>query len=328
MTTQNGAVQFAYSLNDQGVLTHISEAQRSQAYTCPGCKKPLTPVLGRRKANHFRHYEECCAFESYLHKCAKQAFLARYEQALSNGAPIELTLQRSVHCSGPRLELLANEEAVCRKSVPARYNLIHLFDQAELEKPDRVSGLKPDVMLSDSVNRRRCFVEICVTHACSQEKIASGIPILEFKVSSESDIELLLSGSYSVEDPRLYAYNWRPPMQRVSVCNNFCAFDDIEMSVWNLSEFGRLNERSMRLSDIDLAQNSRINVWPTSTGTADESEHLRTFLRHADPHTQFPNCLRCKHGGLWERGYISCHFKGKTVPYTEARHCASYRDGA
>lgn len=160
MTTQSSSIQYAYALDGEGTLTHIGAALRSHTYTCPGCKSPLTPVMGEFNAKHFRHSEECCALETYLHKCGKEAFFYRYQQALSREMPISLELERRVACNGSRLALVRDEARQCVKSVPARYNLTQFFDQAELEKHDKVTGLRPDVMLYDTTGERRCYVEI------------------------------------------------------------------------------------------------------------------------------------------------------------------------
>ena len=328
MTTQDSPVQYAYALDNQGILTHISDAERSNTYTCPGCKIPLIPVLGETNAKHFRHSEECCALESYLHRCAKEAFFYCYEQALNKATPIKLELKRTVYCNSVRLKLLRNKKSQCQKSVPARYNLTEFFGQVQLERRDSDTGLKPDVMLSDPSGNKRCYVEICVTHPCTQEKIETGIPILEFKIETVDDIQMLLSGSYSVSDKRLSAYNWRPPSQTVNICSAPCKFDDIEMSVWSLSDSGRLNEQKLPFTEVDPAVHSNINTWPKAVSFTALSENLRSFLLHKDPDSQFPNCLLCRHSSQWASGYMLCNSKAKQVPYTDARQCANYEPDA
>jgi hypothetical protein len=213
----------------------------------------------------------------------------------------------------------------CLKSVPAHYNLTQFFDQAELEKRDKNTGLQPDVLLCGSSGKRICYVEICVTHPCSQEKIDTGIPILEFKVQSAADIQMLLRGSYSIKDNRLNVFNWLPPLRIVNSCSGVCSVGSEVMSVWSLSESGRLNEQTMPLVKVDLITNSDVNTWPKSIGAAELADNLRIFLRHADPHALFPNCIMCQQAGLWENGYLQCRSKAKLVPYTEARQCASYK---
>ncbi|MGE9502017.1 hypothetical protein ACQP3D_26900, partial [Escherichia coli] len=97
----------------------------------------------------------------------------------------------------------------------------------------------PDVMLYDTTGERRCYVEICVTHPCSQDKIEAGIPILEFKVQSASDIQMLLTGAYSIKEKILRVFNWLPPFQSVDTCSGVCSVGNVDMSVWSLSGSGR-----------------------------------------------------------------------------------------
>jgi len=325
MNTQSRIIQYAYALDSRGSLTHISDAQRSNTYTCPGCKCPLIPVLGEINAKHFRHFEECCALETYLHKCAKEAFYLRYQQALTTKKAISLELEREISCQGGRLALLGSVTAKCLKTRPARYNLTQFFNCVELEKRDELTGLQPDAMLWDSQGNRRCYIEICVTHSCSQEKIASGVPILEFKVESEADVEMLLTGQYSIQDERLNVFNWQPPSQTVEHCVGSCSAGHVEMSVWSLSDLGRLNERVMPLDQVDLLTCSALNTWSRMLEPRYMVDKLKIFLRYADPSSQFPNCLLCKHSFQWNKGFMQCSNKGKLVAYTEARQCAKYQ---
>lgn len=325
MAIQSNPVQYAFALDGDNILTHISEAKRSHSYTCPGCHNCLKPVLGDVNAKHYRHIEECCSLETYLHKAAKQAFFQCYKHAINTNKPMVLELERSVSCIGPRIGLLGNKAVQCSKLVSARYNLTQFFDQVDLEKRDKNTGLQPDVMLTDSSGKRCCYIEICVTHPCTQEKIDTGIPILEFKVQSADDIKVLSSGVYSVERGNLSVFNWVPPSRIVEHCSGTCSVGKVEMSVWCLSDSGRLNEKFVPLSDVDLIVNSELNLWPKALGSDEVMTNLRTFLHHVDPQMLFPNCIMCKQGGSWLDGYLHCHSKAKLVPYTEACQCAAYK---
>lgn len=326
MAAQADLIQYAYALDENGRLTHISDAVRSAPYTCPGCKSPLTAILGEVKAKHYRHVDACCSLESYLHICAKEAFYHHYIQSLKSGTAIKLVLERIVNCEGPRLDLLGDRRIGCQELVPASYNLLRIFDRADLEARHNRTGLQPDIMLSDSLNDRHCYIEICVTHPCTEEKIGSGIPILEFKISSASDIQMLLSGTYLISDERVSAYNWHPPSKTVNVCNSICEVGDIDMAVWSLSSAGRICEQTVRLADVDLASNSEVNTWPIMLSSVATHNRLRAFLRHTDPYSHFPNCLMCSKASRWDGGYVHCSAKTKRVPYSEARRCAIYEE--
>ncbi|MDF4352609.1 hypothetical protein P3445_08870 [Vibrio parahaemolyticus] len=325
MATQSRSVQYAFALDGDGTLTHISEAQRTHSYTCVGCGSSLSPVLGEINAKHFRHSEDCCSLETYLHETAKEAFFHCYQQAINTGTPIVLQLERNVFCGSPRLGLLRNKVSQCSKSVPARYDLTKFFDRVELEKRDKTTGLQPDVMLSDSSNTRRCYIEICVTHASTQDKIDTGVPILEFKIQSIDDIQMIFKGCYSIEDERLIIFNWLPPSRIDESCSGSCSVGETEMSVWSLSESGRLNETIVLLADVDLVANSKVNTWPRELGAVELENNLRNFLHHADPQMIFSNCIMCSQASSWENGYLRCHSKAKSVPYTEALQCAAYK---
>jgi predicted nucleic acid-binding Zn ribbon protein len=40
------SIQYAYAMDADGTLIHITQVSQSQQYTCPGCGGKLTPVLG------------------------------------------------------------------------------------------------------------------------------------------------------------------------------------------------------------------------------------------------------------------------------------------
>ncbi len=325
MTTNDSSVQYAYALDDQGVLTHILDAVRTGHYTCPGCKSALTPVLGEINAKHFRHAHECCALETYLHQCAKLAFFARYEESLKEGgAPVVLELEREVHCRSPKRALLIHHKVDCIRRIPARYNLSTLFDQAHLEQEDGETGFRPDVMLSHRNRAGLVYIEICVTHPCTPAKIAAGIPILEFKISTLEDIELLRSGSFSIHDERMTAYNFAVPPHASDVCTDACAVGDVPIATWSLSGSGRLHEQVTPFRDVHEVDWTSLTSWPDALPESDKVVRLRHFLREADPNGWYPNCLLCNQSSHWESGYLYCSSKRKRVPYTEAQQCADY----
>lgn len=323
MTSQDRSIQYAYALDDRGVLTHIRDARRTNAYKCPGCGAALSAVLGAVKAHHFRHFDDCCGLETYLHRSAKHAFCQRYGDALRDRTPIRLGLARRVECHDPRLALLGDHGRICETDVAANYDLTQIFDRTDLEKRDNITGLRPDVLLSETDSARQCYVEVCVTHSCTEDKINTGVPILEFTIGSVDDIHYLMNGSYSLSDSNLRVYNWHPKTHRLDACAGACPLGDEELSVWSLSKTGRLNERVIPLRNV-TDSNSALNTWPRATIPRAVAANLRTFLTHADPNSVFPNCLNCKHAGQWDDGYLRCEQKSKTVPYTDAAQCIRY----
>lgn len=324
MDEKEDSVQYRYAYNSRGNLTHVNDAKRLERYSCPGCEGDLIPILGQIKAKHFRHHYDSCSYETYIHKCAKNAFLNTYRRALTENEPITLELNRLVVCDGHKAKLLDDFGFKCEKVTLARYDLVRIFDKAELEKFDNVTGFTPDVLLQDSKSERRCFIEICVTHPCSQEKIASGIPIIEFKIESERDIQMLLDGVYRRIDERISLYNFSPKIQTRDKCSGTCIADNTEISCWTLSESGRLYEKRVALGNIEVDDFSSVNMWLKKLPSDALEANLQLFLQHADPERRYPMCLLCKHGKNWIDGYMECQKRAKKVAYTEARRCADY----
>ena len=53
------------------------------------------------------------------------------------------------------------------------------------------------------------FIEIFVTHPCSKEKTDSGVRIIEFRITSEKDINRII-GSTIQESDMVRLYNFKP----------------------------------------------------------------------------------------------------------------------
>lgn len=324
MDEKKDSVQYRFAYDSEGCLIQANSAKRLERYSCPGCKRELIPVLGQVKTKHFRHHKDSCSYETYIHKCAKNAFLNTYRHALTKNNPISLELERLVVCVGHKANLLKDSKLVCEKITSAKYDLVRLFDKAELEKYDHITGFTPDVLLRDSKSARRCYIEINVTHPCSEEKVASGIPIIEFKIESERDIQLLLDGIYRQADERISFYNFSPKTQTRKECSGICIADNTEISCWSLSESGRLNEKLVAFRNIAAEDYSSVNMWRKNLSSNELEQNLRVFLQHADPNRRYPMCLLCKHGRNWTNGFMECQEREKKVPYTEARRCADY----
>ncbi len=88
MTTSSPQVKYAFALNSEGTIISADSASRGVDYSCPGFAGVMIPVLGSQKARHFRHFRECCVYESYLHKFGKVAFYHFYDEALQRSKPV------------------------------------------------------------------------------------------------------------------------------------------------------------------------------------------------------------------------------------------------
>lgn len=321
MSVNEKAVQFSYAKTDGNKLVHIGAAERNGKYLCPGCHEPMVPVLGEHKARHFRHHKAVCSYESYLHQAAKMAIYHR----LLNEDTVTLTLARVAQCKSPKADLFAGFHEPCNVFIPARYNLKTLFNQVELEQHDPETGLKPDVLITNTNSKAKCYLEIYVTHPCSVEKISSGIPILEFHVTSEADITALINSELSADDTNLTHYNFKPSGRVVQHCLDQCKHAQVEIDTWKLSATGRLQKQTIKYQNADHTEINPNNAWPKSLAAQEQLTRLRKLIQEADPASIHANCVNCVYANNWDDGFLNCNKKQAKVPYTEAKLCAQYR---
>lgn len=314
-------VRYSYAKTAKDELVHVCEASRKQKYLCPGCNEPMIPVLGEYKAKHFRHLISICSYESYLHQTAKMAIYHR----LLNEVQVPLKLMREVKCRSDQAALLAGHYEPCNMLVPAFYNLKALFDQVALEQYDAETGLKPDVLLTYTSSQAKCYIEIYVSSPCSAEKISSGVPILEFYVTSEADITLLLTGELSAVETNLNAYNFKPAGRVVERCLDQCKHAQVEIDTWKLSATGRLQKQTIRYLNAYHLDINTSNAWPKSLAPQEQQTRLKQLIQKTDPANIHANCVSCIYATNWDDGFLYCNKKHLKVPYTEAKLCAQYR---
>ncbi|MCC5853710.1 MAG: hypothetical protein JJU30_12785 [Alkalimonas sp.] len=315
------SVQYSYAKSDENKLIHIGEAVKHGKYFCLSCQELMIPVLGKHKAKHFRHHKAVCSYESYLHQAAKIAIYHR----LSTEETVPLKLMREAECKSPQADLLAGLYERCKVAIPALYNLKTLFNQVELEQYDVNTGLKPDVLLTNTSTKAKCYIEIYVTSPCSTEKISSGVPILEFHVTSEADITALLNSELNAEETDLTHYNFKLASRVLDRCLDQCRNAQVEIDIWKLSPNGRLQRQTSSYQDVNHTEMNPSFAWPKSLAPQEQLTQLRDLIQKADPAGMHANCVNCVYASNWDDGHLNCNKKHAKVPYTEAKLCAQYR---
>ena len=309
-------VKTAFALSGNGALVNIRDASRDQSYSCPGCSESVIPVMGDNTAWHYRHMTNVCSYETYLHRTAKIAF---YERAATS-VVLPLVLEREVICSSEKRIRLLPEKSPCKNTVAARYNLLNLFDDIALEARDNDTGLTPDVFLRNRKSGAKCYIEIYVTHACSEEKILSGIPIIEISVSSEDDIDWIRSESIDSRKGNVTVYSFNPEIRATDVCTGRCQYADVIFRSWEINTRGRLHANEISFRDIETSMLETNQIWPADISSEIEMARLRQFLK-SQSITDY-NCLLCKSSSSWNDGVIWCSVKKRSVPYDAANQCA------
>lgn len=203
--TTSKSVKYHWALNEKGEtvsIKDINEQNRGKNYYCPNCGCPMIPssiTKENKRQPHFKHKGgEHCSYESYLHKLAKK----RLKEIFDNREHFYVEVD-AVNCCDQfnTCKLRASNDTIDSSAYikkvdcPTHYkkvlDLKKFYDKCELESG--YNNFIADVMLSDSKgeNPVPLFLEIYHTHECEQVKIDSGIPIIEFVVKTEEDLELL-----------------------------------------------------------------------------------------------------------------------------------------
>lgn len=198
----------------------------SHRFFCISCDQEMVASLGEKNTHHFRHKRDtdCCSKETYLHKLGKYTFKKAYRECLEKNKPYTITLYRTVQCSLTSTCKIKHifEEYQCVDFCKETVDLTKYYKIIEEEK--RIDSFVPDLILKSDNNRESIFIEIKVTHACSEDKIHLGHPIIEITIKEESDISIIESCSLIDEtkhylDDRQYFSNRINADKKISFYN-------------------------------------------------------------------------------------------------------------
>ncbi|QFT61825.1 hypothetical protein [Roseivivax sp. THAF30] len=186
-----------YACASTGQVINITDVDPSARYalgpyTCLACDHVMVPALGRTRRHHFKHKAgrpASCLNETYLHQLAKMTLFAALSDAIRLGRPYNLVQNRKSVCDryADQFGLICT-----RQSMPAPRDLAARYDRVALEAG--IDGYAADILLSSSRTAEAMLLEIAVTHPCDEEKISSGLEIIEITVRGEDEIEALAQG--------------------------------------------------------------------------------------------------------------------------------------
>lgn len=173
------------------------ESRKSSIFTCLGCGGEMEACLGEVREHYFRHKnKENCSWESYLHKLSKLIIKARFEQQEKFLIYFNAVNSCSLLDDCPFHR--------CHKEFVSELNLKDYYDTCELEGTYR--GYRADILLTHSEHPNRVlFLEIAVTHKCEEEKIASGIKIIEIDVINQQSAFMKLDEN----NEQVHFYNFK-----------------------------------------------------------------------------------------------------------------------
>lgn len=189
-------VKYGFALLDSkdgkvvGIDSLSRETSLSHKFFCPHCHGEMYPTFGPIKVSHFRHNEEKCKPDKYLHDLAEKIFEEEYLNCLENGIPFILEIHSPVNCFE---ECLNKQKEICSKYENKQtIDLTKAFTKIEKESHVNLDGhfRIPDILLSTEggVKDIHLWVEIWVKHETEEKKRAEG-NILEIKVASENNLK-------------------------------------------------------------------------------------------------------------------------------------------
>ena len=212
--------KYKYAIGKDNSLVDILDipkgyrnSRKRDEFTCFGCGRPLMARPGNRNAPHFAHYpteeEFVCNGQTYLHRAGVLKFKEEFERRIENGDSFSFEIKSTRICDHEtcpfgRTEFCKEECFETVQVLPGNYTIC--------EKEPYDNGLYPDILLQNEQGEK-IYVEIFVSHPCSEDKIAAGIPIVEIKLDTEDDLDFLLQDVISEKDERVNCYNFKEAEQ-------------------------------------------------------------------------------------------------------------------
>ena len=199
-------MRFALDVNGQIVdIDSVTPENKQPRYICSGCGQDMVAALGHVRKHYFRHKGNACSKETYLHKTAKAIIKQKFDSDEKFFIPYaeEVVCPRKEEC-----RVFFNKQLNACQIISEPIDLKEFFDKCELEK--RCDDYIADVLISSTKNDNKVLIEIAVTHKCDENKISSGLEILEIEVKDETDLLKLFSFSlnrYPKDKITFYNYN-------------------------------------------------------------------------------------------------------------------------
>lgn len=189
-----------YALNTNNELINIRKASKNKQYFCPYCKSEMILKQGNIRKWHFAHKTDNCSYDNYLHSIAK-IMIADW---FNNSDKVNISIICYDKCSKYKNCKIYNKDC-CTKPNYQTYDLKKYYKECKVEH--KYSNFIADIFCDYS--KAPIFIEIYVTHECSQEKKDSEIRIIEIKIDSEEDILNITNSQELKENEKIKLYNFK-----------------------------------------------------------------------------------------------------------------------
>lgn len=207
------------------------DERHSHTYKCLGCGAEMIPKMGDKNAWHFAHYGhdgDNCSSETYLHKLAKRLIKEKFDSSTE----FKIKYKRSGSCSNIK-ECVFKEDYQCAVEESKSYNLKEFYDTCQEESP--VGSFIADLLLTSSTHPKRepVLIEVVVTHKCTEEKLDSGLRIIELKIDSEETIKSIVQYD-EWKEGRLFDYDCDSRKRQTDKCG--LAFHNFDRKVSQIGQ--------------------------------------------------------------------------------------------
>lgn len=181
-------IKYQYAYDESGKLVSINDYTKEESklhtFRCVGCGNPLLPraICSTARRAHYYHKEIVeCSGETYVHKLAKKLLKEKFDTSEQFLVSYPVTKV----CSS---KVCRFRNIPCNKREMTTIDLKKYYDTCGEEV--EVDGFVADILLTNSINPELSpvLIEVCVTHACEEKKVASGLKIIELKVKKEQDV--------------------------------------------------------------------------------------------------------------------------------------------
>lgn len=195
--------RFALDINNSIIDIQKTNDLNNQQYFCPYCHKEMIPKRGNIRKPHFAHKADKCSYDKYLHSIAEIMIMDWFNK---NGT-IMLSMNNYGKCD--RYSSCAfYDKMSCNGTIREQFDLKKYYSKCIREY--RYGGFIADLYCeSDAYPNSPIFIEIFVTHECSQEKKSSGIRIIELAIQSEEDILDIVKSTKLIESEKVRLYNFK-----------------------------------------------------------------------------------------------------------------------
>ena len=193
-----------FALNTDNCIINIKDVDYSGGpYFCPHCHNEMIAKRGNIRQWHFAHKADKCSYDKYLHSIAEIMIMNWFNQK----EHIILSMDNYEKCDKYD-NCVFHDEKNCKRAKRVQFDLKTYYSKCIQEH--RYGNFIADLYCENKINPNLpIFIEIFVTHECSQEKKKSGIRIIELSIQSEEDILNIVDSTNLNECERVKLYNFR-----------------------------------------------------------------------------------------------------------------------